>query len=285
MGGRLDATNVLDPLLTLTTDISRDHIEILGDTIDKLAWEKGGIIKPNTPHLVARIRREAMTVINSIARDLKAPLYRLSRNDYHLSVDLTRLDFHDDCLSLENLTVGMPGQHQLHNAALALKSISLLKSHYRLKSSKKSIRIGLKNAVWPGRFQVIKRPGHPTLILDVCHNAGSVAAYVDAFKRLFPGQKTHILTGFVKRKEHQLMLDLLSRVARSYALVPLATKRTTDIDDLIKQLDWQAIPLQRFGRLRTAYNKLLKSSGPNDIISVIGSHFLVGEFLEENGWP
>lgn len=271
--------------MTLTTDISRDHTEILGDTLDKLAYEKGGIIKPNIPHLIARLPREAISVISRITRDRKADLFRLSKSDYQLSPDKTSLEYHDDHLSLKKIYSGMPGEHQLHNAALALKSISLLKSKYRLKSSSRSISAGLKNAAWPGRFQVIKRPDQPTLILDVCHNAGSVAAYVATFKRLFPGQKTHILTGFVKRKEHQLMFDLLSQVASSYALVPLATKRSIDIDDLVKQLDWRSIPLQRFGRLRTAYNKLLKSSGPHDIISVIGSHFLVGEFLEENGWP
>ena len=108
---------------------------------------------------------------------------------------------------------------------------------------------------------------------------------MDTFKRLFPNQKTRILTGFVKRKEHQLMFDLLSKVAHSYSLVPLTTKRSTDINDLIKQLDWQGIPLEKFGRLKTAYNNLLKRSDPHDIISIIGSHYLVGEFLEENGWP
>ena len=202
-----------------------------------------------------------------------------------MASDGLALDFDDGQLALTGLTPGMPGQHQLRNAALALKGISILKSHYKLKSSKRSVKTGLKKAVWPGRFQIIKRTGQPTLILDVCHNAGSVSAFVDTFKRLFPNQKTRILTGFVKRKEHQLMFDSLSKVAHSYSLVPLTTKRSTDINDLIKQLDWQGIPLEKFGRLKTAYNNLLKRSDPHDIISIIGSHYLVGEFLEENGWP
>lgn len=285
LGGRLDATNVLKPLLTITTDISRDHMEILGDTFAKLAFEKGGIIKPETPHLIGRLPREATAVIKRICRERKAPLHELTSADYTPRPEQLKLDFHDNRFDLPALTPGMPGRHQLRNAGLAVKAISLLKQYHGVKSSARSIRTGLKKAVWPGRFQIVKRPGQPTLVLDVCHNVGSVGAFVDTFKLVFPGQKTRLLTGFVQRKEHQEMLDLLSNVALSYSVVPLATKRTIDVKELLLTLDWRGIETKRFGRLKSAYNKLLKTATPSDIISIIGSHYLIGEFLEENGWP
>lgn len=285
LGGRLDATNVLKPILTITTDISRDHMEILGDTYAKLAFEKGGIIKPETPHLIGKIPRESTKVIKQICRERKAPLFQLSSADYSPHPEKLTLDYHDDRFDLEGLKPGMPGRHQLRNAGLSVKGISLLKQVGKIRSSGRSIRSGIRHAVWPGRFQIIKQPGNPTIVLDVCHNVGSVSAFVDTFKLAFPGRKTRILTGFVKRKEHQEIVKLLARVAESISIVPLATKRTIDVKEMIETLDWYGIEPKRFGRLRTAYNKLLKTANRNDIISIIGSHYLVGEFLEENGWP
>ena len=110
-----------------------------------------------------------------------------------------------------------------------------------------------------------------------------IKAFVATFKNSYPGQKAHIITGFVKRKEHQKIFNLLAPISKQYVLVPLSTHRGTDIGELVRTLDWQEVPLKRYGRLKTAYTKLLNSVAQDDIIVVIGSHFLVGEFLSKIG--
>lgn len=284
LGGRLDATNVLSPLLTITTDISKDHVEILGSTIRKIAWEKAGIIKPNVPHLIGMLPEDAVRVMRDVCRKQRSPLYRLRQADFVPHRDATRLDFKSNGLSFRSLVPSLAGTHQLTNAALVLKAIELLKKHTNLSISKSSVKSGLTHTVWPGRFQIIPRHPEPTLVLDVCHNAGGVAAFAESFQRKYPGKKAHMIAGFVKRKPHQKMFDLLSPISAGYYLVPLKTKRSTDTTEILGAIKWRGVPVRKFGSVTTAYNKLLKLCGPDDIITIIGSHYLVGEFLKMNGW-
>ncbi len=279
LGGRLDASNVLFPLLTITTDISKDHVEILGESLEEIAGEKAGIIKPSTPHLIGRLPRRAENVIRRVCRANGAPFFRLGRKDFDTHLGKMQLDFHSSNMVVDRVRPALIGPHQLVNAAVAIKALEVLKNHHGRSVSKKAIRQGMSEIDWPGRFQVIEREGQPTLVLDVCHNIGSVLAFVETFKARFPGRTGRMITGFVKRKPHQRMFDSLSEVAESFSLVPLDTKRSTDMKELAASLDWRDMPVRRFGSLRAAYNRLSKISGPDDIICIIGSHFLVGEFL------
>jgi dihydrofolate synthase/folylpolyglutamate synthase len=283
LGGRLDATNVLVPLLTITTDISRDHIEILGSSLKKIAWEKGGIVKPGVPHLLGILPSETIPVLRDICRKRKAPMYRLRKADFHADSRTTQLDYRTDTLKLNGLSPSLTGTHQMINAAVAVKAVEILRDFHHMKIPARAIREGIAHTDWPGRFQIILQEDGPTLILDVCHNLGGVTAFAESFLRRYPGQKAFVITGFVKRKQHQKMFDQLARVASSYSLVPLKTKRSTDLEELLHQIRFRGVTVRKFGSLRTAYNKLLKSCGPNDIISIIGSHYLVGEFLSLNG--
>jgi dihydrofolate synthase/folylpolyglutamate synthase len=282
LGGRLDATNVLTPLLTITTDIDRDHVEILGDSLEAIAAEKAGIIKPRVPHLVGLLPPEAGRVIRSVCRRRQSPMTRLYRKDFAARAD-NGFDFKAAEMPLDGLKPALPGAHQIRNAALALKALAVLRRS-GVKVSRSAARKGLTRVEWPGRFQVLRRESGPTLVLDVCHNLGGVRAFVDAFAAQFNGRRGHLIVGFVKRKPHQAMFDALAEVAADYSVVPLATRRSTDLDELQERLNWQGVPWRRFGSLRAAYNKLLKSCDQDDIIGVVGSHFLVGEFLKMNGW-
>ena len=284
LGGRLDATNVLSPLLTIATDISKDHVEILGSTIRKIAWEKAGIIKPGVPHLIGMLPEAAVKVMRDVCRKQGAPLYRLQRVDFVPHANGMNLDFKSNGLSFRRLSPSLVGTHQLTNTALVLKAIEILKKHTNLSVSKSAVKSGLTHTVWPGRFQIIEQEARPTLVLDVCHNAGGVAAFADSFRRRFPGRKAFMIAGFVKRKPHQQMFDRLSPISAGYYLVPLKTKRSTDTSEMLSNIRWRGVPVRKLGSVTTAYNKLLKLCGPDDIITIIGSHYLVGEFLKLNGW-
>ena len=280
LGGRLDATNVLAPILTITTDISRDHTEILGTTLKKIAFEKAGIIKPSAPHLISLLPDVAGTVIQRRCSELGAPMYRLCKSNFKTHPTDSSLDFQTNGCRLTNLTTALSGRHQLTNAALALKALTIV-DKLGITIPVEAMREGLKQVDWPGRFQVIKHRGRPTVILDVCHNTAGVAAFVETFKARFKGRKAHIIAGFVQRKPHREMFGLLSQIALEFHLVPLKTRRGVDIDELISRVDFAGVPTYRARGLGSAVNRLLKKCLPDDTIVVTGSHFLVGEFLEK----
>ncbi len=280
LGGRLDATNVLQPVLTVTTDISRDHMEILGSTLEKIAREKAGIIKQSVPHLIGLLPREAREIVRAQCRHRGAPFFRLKKNEFSIHKTTMQLDFQYNGLSLRQLAPNLYGLHQLRNSALVLKAISILNND-GLPVPDAAVPEGLMRTRWPGRFQVVKKRGRPFLVFDVCHNTAGIAAFVEAFRSRFPGRKTHIITGFVKRKEHQAMFDLLSDVAAEFLVVPLRTRRSADAKELFTGINWRSVPTRRCGSLGIAYRRLLKTCSGDDIITVTGSHFLVGEFFEK----
>ncbi|MCB2229705.1 hypothetical protein KQH82_03245 [bacterium] len=284
LGGRLDATNVLEPILTVTTDISKDHIEILGSSLRKIAWEKAGIIKPGVPHLIGLLPPESEEVIREVCRKRKAPIHRLRRSRMKTDLKKLRLDYQTDRFTFKKLAPSLPGVHQLKNTALVLEACSILRDNGLTGITRRAILDGISHTDWPGRFQIIRNNGSPTHVLDVAHNARGMEAFVDAFERVFPNRRAKVIVGFVKRKPHQQMFDQLSRIAESYALVPLHTARTIDIREIMQTLKWRDVERKRFGSLTTAYRQVLKNADSDDIIIVIGSHYLVGEFLTMIGW-
>jgi dihydrofolate synthase/folylpolyglutamate synthase len=282
LGGRLDASNVLKPILTITTDISLDHMEILGRSLKKIAYEKAGIIKEDTPHLIGLLPVSTVEVFEETCRKKNSNLHKLQTKDFTPNLSKNSISFSYNGIKSKNINLSLLGSHQLKNSALVMKAASILKQQ-GLKLNKSSIVNGLQNTIWPGRFQVVNYSNKPTHIFDVSHNVAGTKAFVESFQTFFQGKKAHILTGFVKRKEHKKIFNQLNKIAKSYSVIPLSTRRSTDINELLNSVDFKDIPNKKFSRLKTAYSQLLKKSQEDDIIIIIGSHYLVGEFFEANG--
>lgn len=282
LGGRLDATNVLTPRLTITTDISRDHVEILGHSLRKIAWEKAGIIKSGTPHLIGFLPEVADREMARVCRSRDVRLSHLRENNLVLRPTKTSFDYADENISLERVKPPLAGLHQFQNTALVLAAVGMLRSQ-GLKISKRAINDGLRSTEWPGRFQIRLRRGQPTVVLDVTHNERGMEAFVRTFLERFGDRRAHIVTGFVKRKPHQKMFDALARIAASYTLVPLATHRSMDLGEMTTSINFSSVPWRRFGSLNTGYRKLASKASPDDIIVIVGSHYLVGEFIKRYG--
>jgi dihydrofolate synthase/folylpolyglutamate synthase len=283
LGGRLDATNVLQPALTIITDISFDHTEILGPTLRDIAGEKAGIVKPGVPMVTGLLPTEARKVIVSVCRARKAPLIPLRKSDYAADLETLSLAFHSDDLAFGKVTPSLKGTHQLRNAALVLKGADILRRQ-GVRLPKAAIKQGIEHTDWAGRFQVRSaKGGRPPTILDVCHNPGGAAAFADTYRKLFKNRKAEIVIGVVKRKAHQEMIDHLATVAGRFWLVPLASGRSVDTRELEREIDWRGVPVVRCGKLDTAWHRLLKIARPDDIIAVVGSHYLVGEYLSRYG--
>ncbi len=253
-------------------------MEILGDTLEKIAAEKGGIIKPGVPHVLGLLPEPAERTLRDIAAQQLAPLTLTGGGRTTIDVAGGKLSFDSPALRIKNLRPSLAGEHQLKNAAVALETLAVLKKE-GLRLSVSAIKPGIANAEWRGRFQTLKLKSGATVILDVCHNSAGARAFAQTFSRLYPGRKVPMIVGFVQKKEHQLMFDALSAIASEYWLVPLSTHRSVPIRDFLQNIDFRGLTVHSCGSLSEAFGTLVKPAGRRDIIPVVGSHYLVGEYL------
>jgi dihydrofolate synthase/folylpolyglutamate synthase len=278
LGGRLDATNTLLPLLTIITDISYDHTHILGNTLSKIAFEKAGIIKEKTPVLTGILPPAALRTIATVSRRRGAPLSSLKKNNFKESGRRFKFTYRHRAITLKNLESSLPGHHQIINAALAIRAIEILKeSGYSI--NQKNIRRGLKNTHWPGRFQILKMKGKPTVILDVGHNPAGVRAMVESFRALYPGRRADMVIGLVKNKDLKKSVAHIGAIAGKIEVARLDTYRSADPRDIAGFLRMDAERISISPSVTASARRLINSAATDDIIIICGSHYGVGEFL------
>ena len=217
MGGRLDATNIIEnPLLSVITGISIDHTSFLGNTTAEIAAEKAGIIKGGSPILWGGLDHDAETVIAEKAKDMQSTLYKTAYNELEnvsLSLSGSRFDFGD----FTDLHLNMLGQYQPKNAATVLSAIEILRDI--LPVSEDNIRMGLKNAKWPARFEIIGR--EPIIIFDGAHNAEGISAAVKSAKEYFANESLIVVSGVLRDKDyHKIASDIAKISHRGFTITP-----------------------------------------------------------------
>lgn len=266
LGGRLDATNILQPELCIITSIALEHTEILGDTLAKIAGEKAGIIKPGIPVITGLLPPEAQEVITRIARERGAPL--ISVTDRYPNAR---------CCPRSAL----PGTCQRWNAAMAALTVEVLNPSFPVK--RESVRKGLAQVEWAGRWQrfsIDKRQ----LILDATHNAGGLETLRGNLQRLQQkeGRKPHILTGMLGEERASALLPLLCQHAQSLHLLTPKQPKATPAQWLYSQLPQAAKAIATCSDLSTLIPNpgKLAMGQPGDTIVVTGSIYLLGEVLE-----
>ena len=286
LGGRLDATSTVQPILSIITDISFDHTNILGNTLKKIAFEKAGIIKSRVPVLVGLMKREPRDEIIRVGSEKGAPMEFLSRKSFSRDGALFNFNYHNSEFNLNCLRSPLPGKHQILNAALSIRAIELLRRHgYTI--SETDIREGIKATEWPGRFQKLRSASGRRFILDVGHNPSGIRAVVECFKEVYPGRKADLIAGFVKNKNLDKSIAHLRPLARRIEVVRLNTYRTTDPNEVASYFGTRR-PISISDSVIKSAHRLMESARPKDIILVVGSHFLVGDFLANRrrilGW-
>jgi len=277
LGGRFDATNVVRPELSIITNIGFDHMEVLGDTLGKIAFEKAGIIKPLVPVITAVEGEEPLGVIIEVAKQHHAPLLLLGQ-DFAvkpLSRDLfgQTFTYADKDTSLD-LSLALLGQHQLHNAALAVKAALKLKN-WGWAISLTDIERGLKQARWPGRFEVMRRS--PLLIMDGAHNTHGMQALAKTLNEVLPRKKVLLVTGIMKDKEPREMLSLLGAfVKRCYAAAP-NLPRAMPAAELAAVAGSLGMQGSSHPSVATALLAALSDAEADDVVLVAGSLYTVSE--------
>lgn len=209
LGGRLDATNIIrTPILSVITDISLDHTAILGDTVEKIAAEKAGILRPGVPVVSGCRNFSAQQVIRDCARKIGAPFTEALRGQIGLR-SCTLLGSVFDYKERTGLCLSLCGVYQPENAARVLDAIDKLREiGWDIPES--TVRSGLQNAVWPARFELLRE--NPVTIFDGGHNPNGIDALLLSLRTIFPGQRFVLLTGVMRDKDHAAMIAKLAPV-------------------------------------------------------------------------
>lgn len=269
LGGRLDATNVLDPDISVITTIGLDHQEFLGDTIEKIAWEKGGIIKPARPVVIGNVPASAARRLEDIARQQRARAYWWGR-EFSVS-ETAALRFEGLGWQVGGIRLGLRGHYQQENAATALAAAALLRQKFRVDDD--AVRYALAHVRWPGRLEVMGV--NPMVLFDGAHNADGAAALVRELPPVVGNRKLHLLFGVMRDKQWQPMVDAIGPIVSSATLTRVLPPRGEDPAALAPAFERYCVTRIVSDPL-VALASLLESTAPQDAILVTGSLFLIG---------
>ncbi|MGA1193082.1 MAG: bifunctional folylpolyglutamate synthase/dihydrofolate synthase [Kiritimatiellia bacterium] len=281
MGGRLDATNIIVPALSVITSIGFDHMAYLGDTLAKIAAEKSGIIKRGRPVVLGPVAEEARAVIHERARSLAAPvraadqLVHITARSFELDGQIAQVVSEQD--DYGSVKMKMTGIHQLANAAIAVAAAECLDREVGVPLKREAIKQGLAEAYWPARNQLISLD--PPMILDGAHNAEAAAALAAWLKKVAGKRPLGMVAGFLADKDPEAFLVPFRGRIRHLWLTPVQSERAMDSREAARRLadvPQLEVSPDLASSLAAAKTWARDESG---LIVITGSLYLAGEVL------
>lgn len=273
LGGLLDSTNVIQPVATAITTIGMDHMDILGDTLEKIAAQKAGIIKPDTPLVTGKIADEALAVIAETAQTNQAKHYQYGI-DYQVEIlENERFNYKDDEIHLLNLEKSLLGLHQIDNAALAVKLTMVYAHKVGLSLSEEAIREGLRRTFWPARMEEVSQA--PLTLLDGAHNVHAMQRLLENFKNEFSGRKITILFSALVTKDITEMIKMLQTVDNSKLILT-----TFDYPKALKLEDFAYLEKENVTLAedwKSTYASLKENLHEDDVLLMTGSLYFMSQ--------
>ena len=285
LGGRLDATNVVAPLVSVITPISLEHTAILGDTHEAIAKEKAEIIKPNRPVVLAPQAPEAQAVFEAVAAHRDAPMERVGR-DIHLkrkdwNINGQTLDLTTPSASYPDLFLPLLGEHQATNAATAIACIERIRQE-GYKIPRTSIYGGLKEVHWPGRMQVIGQS--PVILLDGAHSPISAEALCKAICEVFRYRRLILVVGLMRDKNLQAIGQVLCPLADEIITTQaFDNPRVTPAEEIAEAWSEIGANFHICPNVREAVSLAQSIATTSDLICIAGSIYIVGEAMKVLG--
>lgn len=268
LGGRLDATNVIDPEVAVITSIGLDHQEFLGESLAEIAAEKAGILKAGCPGVVGVVPKEALDVIEATARARGIPLARLGKEFRVL--EEPALSYEGSAGLMADLEIGLRGSHQRGNAAVALRVVEMLAPQCPL--PEEPIRLGLREVRWPGRLDVVRE--NPKIILDGAHNEEGMTALAEALPELVGGRPVILLFAVMRDKRWQAMVEKVAPLVDGFVVVQVDEERGETVEALAAGLVGQRVWVAEDAG--SGMHRARSLAGSNGVIVVAGSLSLVG---------
>ena len=278
LGGRLDATNVVNPAVAVITSLSYDHTAVLGETLAQIAGEKAGIVKSGVPVVSAPQPPEALAVIEAVCREQRAPLTLVGRDwtweAETVSLEGQQFTIHHGQHELTGVHLPLLGEHQLVNATVAVAALALLEKG-GLNIPRSAIRKGLQAVSWPGRFEILRRK--PLLIVDSAHNGDSARKLVSTLRAVCDFQRLIVVLG--ASSDHatpELMEALLAGADRAIATQARHPRAAEPVwlQDHAAELGFH---LEVSETVSQALDLALADAGPDDLILCTGSVFVAGD--------
>jgi len=280
LGGRLDATNVIKPEVCVIASISYDHMDVLGDTLAKIAGEKCGIIKPGADVVSAPQFPEAMEVIERVCKEKDVRLIKVGKD-----VVWERGEFSQEEQSFKvkglkgeyKLRIKLLGEHQLENATNAVAAAELLQER-GARISSKNIGEGIWRVDWPGRLQALRKK--PWVVVDGAHNAYSMLQLGIALTEYFKYDKMKLILGFGADKDIAGMAAEAAKMTKDIILVASKHPRAVKAEALAAEFEKHGVKPRMAESVKDAMALALEEAGPNDLICAAGSIFVIAEVME-----
>ena len=274
MGGELDSTNVIDPpVLAVIMHIALDHTEELGDTIEKIAKTKAGIIKPGSSVVLYKQDEAVHEIIREKCSGAGASLYISEPESIELmDIDIDRQVFR--AKDFGPLAIPLIGSYQLENAAAALKAVQVLRQlGWHITTS--NVADGLENTAWPGRFEVIKRK--PIFIVDGGHNVDGIRATAKSLKAVFKEEKLILIFGVMADKNYDEMLDIILPFAKEVCCVAPNNERALAADKLAEVIESKGVSACPYESIPEAADAAFERSKKVTPVCAIGSLYMIGD--------
>ncbi|KQC10934.1 MAG: hypothetical protein APR62_01780 [Smithella sp. SDB] len=277
LGGRLDATNVCKPLVSVITNIAFDHMDYLGNTLESITIEKAGIIKRKGICITSAKQKKVLQILEDVCWKRQARLYCLGNDikikkqgdGYFIYRGLYR--------NLKNLAISLRGQHQLSNAALALAIIECI-GNKGFSIDDTAIYEGLKNTHWQGRLEVLQN--QPLFLLDGAHNPAGISALCRSLKNDFSYRRLILIFGVLSDKNYHQMLRKILPISSVIILTQLKTRRSLSANHIMETVREMGYSAMVARNVKRAIEQALVVARENDLICATGSIYLVGEIKE-----
>ncbi|KGX89020.1 bifunctional folylpolyglutamate synthase/dihydrofolate synthase [Pontibacillus litoralis] len=273
LGGRLDSTNVIKPIVSVITSIGKDHTAILGDELTDIATEKAGIMKQGIPAVCGVEQQEALNVIERRASDQQASLYAIGSEINISNMETTStgevFTFQNETTRWNDIHIQMKGAHQVRNAALAIQTILLVEKWVQ----EEAIRAGLAKTSWPGRFEQIS--SIPVVMLDGAHNEEGIQAMVETVNRHFPAKNKYLLFSALQDKPLVNMLPLLDKTFAHVMFTSFEFPRAASAQEIASK---SSHPNKKVNEhWQEALLTLMSQLTEEDVLIVSGSLYFIGE--------
>ena len=284
LGGRLDATVLVNSVITAITNIDYDHTKTLGNTLPKIAKEKAGILKPNIPVVLGKMRPTPQNTIIKAAKKKDCPIVdfqkevkisnvRLNENGGNYDIDIPKLDIH-----YRNMKCNLVGRHQIDNTGLAVLIVAALFHKDGVKLNEEKVRAGLNSIIWKGRLQKIS--DSPKIIIDGAHNPDGIKALVYNLKHIYEYKKLIAVIGVLYDKDFKSMIKQLSSIVDLFVICKSHSHRAAEIETLSKEVRKYKKPFILENDINLALAKAKEFADKDDLICVTGSLYTIGEVMK-----
>lgn len=277
LGGRLDSTNVINPVLTIITSIGLDHMNLLGNTIEEIAREKGGIIKPNVPLILYPQKKSVKEELLSIAKEKKSKVYIVDEKDAKL-ININKKEFYQEIeikgfLKKYKVELRLLGKHQILNCQVAINAVEVLSKIEGFNI--KNIEKGISNAKWIGRLEVLKEK--PLVVIDGAHNIQGIKMLKNNILEYFNYNNMYLLIGILSDKQVDDMINEIVPLSKKVIALTPHSHRAELASELKLHIEKVNKNVLSFENYEDGLEEVLKDAKEDDLVLVTGSLYMIGD--------